>query len=225
VEIAQEQRRVANRQQTATAVADDENEEHHGMDRVLSFAVGFEQRTDQQHRRAGGADEARQKAADAHERGVGHRVGSQVAFDANAAADGVEAEQQHDERNVFLHHRVAENRLDVTDLHRAVGVGGNMVDGPVAFDWRGVEERIVGKCRGTERGGHFETVCIGFPPMRRAADQGQHGDRAQQQHKRCDGVERRRAVGMLGRMPRFSGNIVGGGTVRRGNDHFRAPLR
>ena len=49
-------------------------------------------------------------AADGQERRVGQRMGRQVALDANAAADRVEAEQQHDERDVLGQHRVGQHR-------------------------------------------------------------------------------------------------------------------
>ena len=48
-------------------------------------------------------------AADGEKRRVGHGMGGQVALDANPAADGVQAEQQDDERNVFAQDRVGQH--------------------------------------------------------------------------------------------------------------------
>ncbi len=79
-QVAQEQRRIADRQQAAAAVAHNKDEEHHRVRHVLPLAVGPQQRPDQQHRRAGGADEAGQQSPHRHERGrVRHRVARQVA--------------------------------------------------------------------------------------------------------------------------------------------------
>ena len=47
-------------------------------------------------------------AADGQKRRVGQRMGRQVALDADAAADRVQAEQQHDERDVFAQDRVGQ---------------------------------------------------------------------------------------------------------------------
>ena len=100
-QVSQKQRRIAQRQQAAAAVAHDENEEDDRVLDVLPLAVGFQQRTDQQHRRAGGADETRQNGARGEKCTVGQGMGGQVALDANAAADGVQAEQENDERDVL----------------------------------------------------------------------------------------------------------------------------
>ena len=63
-QIAQKQRRIAQRQQQAAAIADDENEKDDRVGHVLPLAIGLQQRADQQHRRAGRADEAGQHAPD-----------------------------------------------------------------------------------------------------------------------------------------------------------------
>ena len=120
MQIAKKQRRIADRQQAAAAIAHDEDEEHDRVGDVLALAVGFQQRANEQHRGAGRADEAGQHRADGHERGVRQRVGLQVARDANAAADRVQAEQQHDERNEFLQIAFARIVLTSSVLHAAV---------------------------------------------------------------------------------------------------------
>ena len=56
-EVAEEERRIAERRQAAADVRDQEDEEDHGVDDVLALAVRLEQRADEQHRGAGRADE------------------------------------------------------------------------------------------------------------------------------------------------------------------------
>ena len=63
--------------------------------------VGAQQRPDQEHRRAGGADEARQQRADAEERGVDQRRARQRAAQVDAARDHEERAEQRDERHVL----------------------------------------------------------------------------------------------------------------------------
>ena len=138
-EIAKKQRRIANRQQAAAAVAADENEHHDRVSDMLPLLVGFKQRTNQQHRRAGRANEARQHCPHGHERRVGERVGLQVALDANAPADRVQREQQDDERHVFLKQCVFHNRPHKGAARRAHDV----MSWKVSFQPRFVKQRIV----------------------------------------------------------------------------------
>ena len=76
-----------------------------------------------QHRRAGRADEAGQNAADGEERRVGHRMRPKIAGDPNPAADRVQGEQQHDERDVLVEHRVGQDgpRLRPVQRRRPTG--------------------------------------------------------------------------------------------------------
>ena len=112
-------------------------------------------------------------APTAMKRGVGERIGLQVAFDADAAADRVEAEQQHDERDVFLEDRVFENRPHEAGVERAGAGADDMMRGPVAFERRLVQERIVGERDERQPAGDDEFVAVRFPPMMRGRHQRQ----------------------------------------------------
>ena len=59
---AEEERRIAERREQPAAVRDDEDEEHDDVRLAHARLVGAQQRADQQHRRAGRADPARQHA-------------------------------------------------------------------------------------------------------------------------------------------------------------------
>ena len=61
---ADEQRRIAERRQRAADIGDEDDEEHHDMHVVRPRRVGAEQRPDQDHRGAGGADDARHQRAE-----------------------------------------------------------------------------------------------------------------------------------------------------------------
>ena len=191
LQISQKQRRIADRQQAAAAIADDENEEHDRVGDVLALSIGFQQRPNQQHRGAGRADEAGQHAADGHERGVRQRMGLQVARDANAAADRVQAEQQHDERNELLQDGVFQNGPHEVELHRTGRWLDVVMRRPMPFDCRSVEKRVVGQddCRQRQR--HEEPIQIRFPPVRRRRYQRQHGDSGEQQDERNHRPQRR----------------------------------
>ena len=67
----------------------------------LAVGVGAQQRTDQQHGRAGGAHPARQHRADGQQQGVDHGRAHQRTGQAYATGHGEQGEQQDDERNVF----------------------------------------------------------------------------------------------------------------------------
>ena len=96
------------------------------MDDVLAVAVGLEQRADQHHRGAGGADEAGQERAEGENAGIDPRRGLQVAPKLKPAGDHVQAEEQHDERDVFAEDGVLEHLED----RRQARFGGVAVGGP-----------------------------------------------------------------------------------------------
>ena len=74
VQEADEQRRIAERRQRAADIGDENDEEHHDVHFVEARVVGAEQRPDQDHGRAGGADEARDQRADREQCGVDRGV-------------------------------------------------------------------------------------------------------------------------------------------------------
>ena len=97
----EEQRRVAERGEQAAAVGDDEDREDHRVDLVATLGVGVEQRADQEHRGAGGADEARQDPADGQERGVVAGRRADVTGEEEPARDDEQRQQQGDELGVL----------------------------------------------------------------------------------------------------------------------------
>ena len=114
--------------------------------------------------------------ADAHERGVGERASFEVARDANSAADRVQAEQQHDERNELLQHRVGEDGVHESGAEHRCGRRHEMVGRPMAFDGRVVQKRVIGEREQREAAGDFETIQIGFPPVGRGGNERQDGN-------------------------------------------------
>ena len=108
VQEADEQRRVAERGQRAADIGDEEDEEHDDVDVVEPVRVGADERADQDHGRAGRADDARDQRAERQDRGVDERRAAQVAGHQNAAGHDVEREQQHDEAQIFGEHRMHE---------------------------------------------------------------------------------------------------------------------
>ena len=70
---AHEQRRVAERCQTAAHVGDEEDEEHHEVYFVLAPGIGPDDRTDEQHCCAGRTDPAGQEGADEEQETVDFR--------------------------------------------------------------------------------------------------------------------------------------------------------
>ena len=72
--------------------------------------IGADQRPDQDHRRARGADDARHPRAERQDGRVVPRRAADVAGDQDAAGDRVEREQQHDEAQIFAEHGMHEGR-------------------------------------------------------------------------------------------------------------------
>ena len=105
---ADEQRRIAERGERAADIGDQDDEEHDDVHVVEPRRIGAQQRADQDHGRAGGADDARDQRAEGEDRGVDERRAAQIAGHQNAAGDHVEREQQHDEAQIFAEHRVHE---------------------------------------------------------------------------------------------------------------------
>ena len=101
-EVAEEERRVTERRQEPPDVGDQEDEEDHGVGDAGPLAVGLEDRADQEHGRAGRAEERGEDAAGRHERRVDQGRRFQVAAQADPARDHVEGRQKQDEGGVLL---------------------------------------------------------------------------------------------------------------------------
>lgn len=102
-QVAKKERRVADGCEAAAHVADDEDEEDDVKcgDAIL---VHPNPRADEQHGRAGGADEVRQHRADEQEEAVRERRGLAFHADVNAAAHYEERADERDEADVFVRH-------------------------------------------------------------------------------------------------------------------------
>jgi hypothetical protein len=105
---ADEQRRIAERRERAADIGDQDDEKDHNVDIVSAAFVRLEQRADQDHGGAGGADGAGDQCADRKQRRVDQRRAAQIAGDENAARRDVEREQQDDEGEIFGQGRVHE---------------------------------------------------------------------------------------------------------------------
>ena len=106
VQETEEQRRITQRGQGTTDIADEEDEEHEDMRLVPAILVGADQRTDQQHRGARRAEQARRHRTEAEDHEVGERCAQEVAGDPDATRNDEEREQEQDERHVFMRGRL-----------------------------------------------------------------------------------------------------------------------
>jgi hypothetical protein len=113
------------------------------MHHVFALFIGFEQWPNQQHGGTGGADETGQQAACQNERGVGARVGPQVAGNANATANDIQTKQQRDKWNELTQQGVFGNCLHDRPVETAADWVGYLVHGPVSFDGRGMHKPII----------------------------------------------------------------------------------
>ncbi|SIB02137.1 Uncharacterised protein [Mycobacteroides abscessus subsp. abscessus] len=104
VQVAEEQRRVAERSQYAATVRHNEDREQDRVHAVLTFLVRLQERANQQHGRARRPNERGQEAADRQEDRVVTRGRLDVAGQVNAAGDHEQREEQRDELHV-LHAR------------------------------------------------------------------------------------------------------------------------
>ncbi|GAA0005195.1 hypothetical protein BRDID11002_51980 [Bradyrhizobium diazoefficiens] len=108
VQEADEQRGIAERAQRAADIGDQDDEEDDDMSVAAPRPVGPDQGADQDHRRPGGADDARHQRAEREDAGIRRRRAPDVARDENAAGHDIEREQQHDEAEIFGEHGVDE---------------------------------------------------------------------------------------------------------------------
>ena len=93
VQKADKQRRIAERRERSADVGDQEDEEHDDVDVVQPRRVGADERADQDHRRAGRADHARDESAEREDRAIDKRRAAQIAGHQDAARHDVEREQ------------------------------------------------------------------------------------------------------------------------------------
>ena len=107
LEVTEEQRRPK-RCERAADIADEENEENKGLHLVLAVPVGLDQRTDQQHGGAGGAEQIRGERAEGEDRGVRGGRADEIAADPDAPGNDEQREQQIDEGEVVEQQRVQE---------------------------------------------------------------------------------------------------------------------
>ena len=105
---ADEQRRIAERRQRAADIGDQDDEEDHHMGIVRAAGIGADQRPDQDHGGAGGADHARHGGAEQQDAGIEQRRAAQGAGNQDAAGHHIKREQQDDEAHIFRQHGVHE---------------------------------------------------------------------------------------------------------------------
>ena len=115
IEEADEQWRVAQRTQCAADIGHQNDEKNKHMGVVLPREVGADQRPDQDHRRARGADDAGHHGTECEDGCVIPGRASDIAADQNPARNRVEREQQHDEAEVLCQHGVNESRYHRPD--------------------------------------------------------------------------------------------------------------
>ena len=106
VEESHEQRRIAERRQCAADIADQKNEKHHDVNIVCPRRIGAQQRPDQDHGRARGADDARDQRAEGKYRGVNKRRAANRAGNQNAAGNHIERKQDGDESQIVGEQRM-----------------------------------------------------------------------------------------------------------------------
>ena len=99
-DVADQQRRIAERRQEAAGVGDRQDEERDEVRAVLALAVGPQDGSDHQHARAGRPDEAREHGTRPRASHVRGRFGLDVSRDVNAARRDVEGAERRDEREI-----------------------------------------------------------------------------------------------------------------------------
>ena len=99
-QVAQEQRRVAERGEAPAHVGHEEDEEDHDVRAVLAPHVRAQHGADEQHRGAGRAHPACQRRADEQQDHVVARCADDSASDMDAAGDDKQAQEQDDEGDV-----------------------------------------------------------------------------------------------------------------------------
>ncbi len=103
----------------AADIADQKNEKHHDVDIVPPRGVGADQRPDQDHGRARGADDAGDQRAEGEHRRIDQRRAAHRAGDENAAGNHIEREQDGDEAEIVAEQRMHQGRERGVDAAQA----------------------------------------------------------------------------------------------------------
>ena len=98
---AEEERRITERGEGAADVGHKENEEDDRVHPVFAVLVGAQKRADEQHGRTGRPHPAGEDGTERQKPGVHDGRTHELTFEADAARDGEQREQQDDEGNVF----------------------------------------------------------------------------------------------------------------------------
>ena len=207
-QVAQEQRRIADRKQAPSDIADQKDKEDDRMPNVLTLGVGLKQRPDQQHACTGCADEAGDQRPKRQEGRIGGWMGGQIASQADPPADHIQREQQNDEGNVFSRDRMLKNLRYLVTTER---------DEVVRERHRRKDQR------------HHQTVLVAFPPVHDGRQQRKNRNREQQPYKRQERPEAHRverlivAGVLLGPVP--DGGAVEQHSHSQGSKSNRKPLQ
>jgi len=108
LQVAQEQRRIAERCQDATNGRYKKNKKNHHMGVERAGAIGANERLDQDHRGAGRPDDVRDRGAKGEDRCIDRRRAVEPAFDSNASRCRVERKKHEYERQISERHAVHE---------------------------------------------------------------------------------------------------------------------
>ena len=103
-QVQQKERGISQRGEDAAAVGYHRDEKQDGMRAVFALAVGFQQETNQQHRRPGCPHQGCEKIAHRENAAVDAGCRRQVALQMDAPRHDEQREQEQDERNVVEEH-------------------------------------------------------------------------------------------------------------------------
>ena len=175
---------------------------------------------DQEHGRPGRADQAGQHGPDGQKHGVGPRPGGQLAGDADAAADRIQAEQQEDERPILAENRPQQHVAGQGEIRPADRRQDQVRRRPLALQGKSPPEQVIGQRQCRQDGGDVEAVHVALPPRLGCLQQGKHGDGQQEQSE-----GQQRPVGRVLGMGVLGGTLLGGrADFRRAVDIELAPL-
>ncbi len=123
-------------------------------------------------------------------------MGGQIPFDADSAADRVEAEQQDDEGNVLAKDGVVENGQGEAVIQtRLVSPNGLVPPRPMGRDGSFVEAQVVGEGQQAKDGCDKEAILVILPPVLCPRHERENGNRSQEQGEGNNRPNRRRRDG------------------------------